>query len=514
MNNKKGQGKVYLVGAGPGDPGLLTVKGQAYIQKADVVIYDRLVNPRLLDKAKAGAELVYAGKGPKGRAMEQVEINSLMVEKAQQGNTVVRLKGGDPFVFGRGGEEAEFLFQHGIPFEVVPGVTSAIAVPAYAGIPLTHRDHASMFTVITGREDPSKADSRISWEALGKGSGTLVVLMGLEALPEVIAKLLKHGMSKNTPVALIERGTDPSQRTVEGDLENILARTRAEALGPPVVAVIGEVVSLREHLKWYDTLPLFGKRILVTRSRHQASALSQLLLEAGAQPVEAPAIQIRPLDDFAHLDKCIGTLSQYHWLVFTSANGVDAFFSRLLQLDMDARALGANKVCAIGSATAATLDARGIRADLVPEVFTSEGVVNAMQKSDVDGKRFLLLRADIGSETLRVGLVNLGAHVDEVTVYRTVQAQRMDSHLKRMLDSGMVDAMTFTSSSTVQSLIRLVDGDIKLLERPIVASIGPVTSRTAREMGLRVDVEAQVHTVPGLVKALIHFYGRDKDGNS
>ena len=333
-------GKVYLVGAGPGDPGLISVKGLECLTKADVVIYDRLLDERLLDSVSVEAEKIYVGKAARQHAREQREINQLLVEKAKEGKTVARLKGGDPFVLGRGGEEAEALASQHIPFEVVPGVSSAVAVPAYAGIPVTHRGLASSFAVVTGHEDPTKDSSSIAWEKLATGVDTVVFLMGMQNLSKIVTKLVEHGRPLDTPVAVIKDGTRPEQVTIAGSLADIVARAKEHRLSPPAVIVVGEVVRLRERLRWFDNRPLFGKRILVTRSRHQASALSRLLSEHGAQPVELPAIDIQAVADTEELDRALSNLEYYHWLIFTSVNGVEAFFQQLYSLNLDARSLG------------------------------------------------------------------------------------------------------------------------------------------------------------------------------
>ena len=342
------QGKVYLVGAGPGDPGLITVRGLDLIRRADVVVYDRLVNRRLLSSAPAQAEQVFAGKSPEGAAMDQEAINDLLVREARAGKMVVRLKGGDPFVFGRGGEEAQALARHGIEFEVVPGITSAIAVPAYAGIPVTHRDVSSSFTVITGHEDPSKELSNLDWGKIAGGAGTLIILMGISRLEATVQKLIEHGLAKDTPAVSTEWGTEYQQRTVEGDLGDIVQRARAAGLGAPAVTVVGAVVRLRDSLRWFDKKPLFGKRVLVTRARAQAGALSGLLEEAGAVVSEVPSIEIQDPEDWGPMDEAVARLADYSWVVFTSVNAVDSLFHRLGRAGMDARSMAGVRVCAIG----------------------------------------------------------------------------------------------------------------------------------------------------------------------
>ncbi|MFQ5997025.1 MAG: uroporphyrinogen-III C-methyltransferase, partial [Dehalococcoidales bacterium] len=452
-------GKVYLVGAGPGDPGLISVKGLECLKRAEVIIYDRLLDERLLDSAPPHAERIYAGKTAGEHIKPQAEINQLLVAKAKEGKTVVRLKGGDPFVLGRGGEEAEALVQSCIPFEVVPGITSAVAVPAYAGIPVTHRGLASSFAVITGHEDPGKDSSSLNWEKLATAVDTLVFLMGMKNLPEIVTKLMEHGRPPNTPIAVIKEGTRAEQKTVVGNLKDIVAKVKEHHLTPPAIIVVGEVVRLREKLRWFDNCPLFGKRILVTRARHQASALSQLLVEHGAQPVELPAIAIRPVADTTELDQAISNLKHYHWILFTSANGVAAFWQRLNDLNLDSRALSGLKIGAIGPATAKALKVEGVIPDYLPEIYTSEGITTGLKNRNIASQRFLLPRADIADEELVQGISQLGAEVHEVVVYRTVPATEAIAQAKQMLISGEIDVITFTSSSTVSNLVAAFQGE-------------------------------------------------------
>jgi uroporphyrinogen III methyltransferase/synthase len=493
---------VYLVGAGPGDPGLITVKGLTCLQKADVVIYDRLVSPALLRQAPQECEMIDAGKSPHGHTLPQEAINALLVEKALAGKVVVRLKGGDPFLFGRGGEEAEALAEAGVPFEVVPGVTSAIAAPAYAGIPVTHRDHTSTFAVVTGHEDPTKADSSIDWQKLATGVGTLVFLMGVGNLPKIVAKLIEHGRDAQTPVAIVQQGTEARQKTVTGTLADIVERAREADIKPPAVTIVGDVVRLRERLRWFDTKPLFGKRVLVTRSREQASALSQQLRELGGEPLEYPAIAIAPPKDIAPLDEAIARLPTYDWLIFTSANGVRALADRMSEKGLDMQALARLKIATIGPATAQALQGYGLRVDYLPAVYTSEEIATGI--GDVAGKRILLPRAARAPKQLAQALRGKGAVVDEVTAYRTLAVGAPDE-LKALLADGQIDIVTFTSSSTVRNLADGLQGPTAadVLSRCLVACIGPVTARTAARLGIRVDVVAKEHTIPGLVEAII-----------
>ena len=503
-------GKVYLVGAGPGDPGLITVKGLRALEQAQVVVYDRLVDPVLLEAVPASAERIFVGKARGRQQLTQTQINQLLVDKAAAGLTVVRLKGGDPFVFGRGGEEALELKAHGLPFEVVPGVTSAIAGPAYAGIPLTHRGIATSFTVVSGSEDPSKPGSTVPWEVLAKNGGTLVVLMGWASLEKILATLRKEGLAATTPAALIQWGTWSSQKTVTGNIENILELGKDAGLTPPVVTVIGDVVNLREELAWFDRGVLSGKRVLITRSRTQASRLRTLLEQAGANAVELPTIQISPLEDFSELDATLDRLSGYGWVIFASANAVESVFQRLEALGKDARALAGTTVGAIGPATAQALAHRGITADFVPSRPVSEAVLKELSSRDWQDVRVLLPSADIGRDELERGLAEMGATVERLAAYRNVPVEGAAGRAKEAFIEG-VDVVTFTSSSTVRNLVEMLNGDRTALEASFIACIGPATSATARELGLRVDLEATEHTVEGLVAALTeHFSGAER----
>jgi len=501
------RGKVFLVGAGPGDPGLITVKGLQCVEAAEVVVYDHLVDRRIVGHAAPDAEMIDVGKVPGSGGSKQADINSLLVQKANQGNRVVRLKGGDSFVFGRGGEEADTLQREGIAFEVVPGVTSAVAAPAYAGIPLTHRGLASSFTVVTGTEMPGKDVSSVNWEALAEQPGTLVVLMGWENLPAIVEGLLRHGKEPETPIALVRWGTEPYQETVVGTLSNIVGRAANSGLKPPVVAVIGEVVQLRDRLRWFDNQPLFGKRILVTRTRSQAGVFSKLLAQRGAQAIELPTIEIGPIDDYRELDDALRELGRYEWVVFSSTNAAQAVFDRLQIIGLDARAFHGAKVAAIGSTTADRLAERGIVADFVPGQPVSEAMVDGLRGRGLESGRVLLPNADIARKALATGLSELGAIVDEVAVYRTSPAGGVEARLQDIIAEG-IDVATFTSSSTATNLVRLLDGSVDRLSEATIACIGPITATTARDLGLKVDIIASDHTIPGLVDALeAHFAG-------
>lgn len=503
-------GRVYLVGAGPGDPGLVTLRALDLLHRAEVVVYDRLLDDRMLEAVPPQAERIYVGKRVGEHSRTQDEINRILVEKALEGRMVVRLKGGDPFVLGRGGEEAERLVEHGIPFEVVPGITSAVAVPAYAGIPVTHRGLSASFAVVTGHEDPAKPESQIAWDRLSSGTDTIVFLMGMQNLPLIASKLTEHGRSPETPVAVIREGTRPTQRTVVARLSDIAERVREAGLGAPAVVVVGEVAALRERLQWFDNRPMFGRRVLVTRSRDQASKLSRLLAEHGASPVELPAIDIQPVPDTSGIDAAVLELARYHWIVFTSTNGVSAFFERLGALGRDARALGGLSVAAIGPATAQALAGHGITADFVPETYTGSALVSGFSGRDVSGRRFLLLRANIADDGLSGGLRTLGAEVTDVAVYRTVSPAAAIARAREKLVAGEIDVVTFTSSSTVTNLVSAFDGQPVPTSGAMVACIGPRTAETARKAGLEVDVTASEHTIPGLVAAIEERLAREE----
>ena len=501
--------KVYLVGAGPGDRGLITVKGLECIRTADVIVYDALVDEQILEEAGADAETIYVGKTYEGHTLEQSEINALLVSKAKEGKVVVRLKGGDPFVFGRGGEEVQALAAEGVPFEVVPGISAGVAAPAYAGIPVTHRGLASSFALVTGHEDPTKGKSSIAWDRLATGVDTLVFFMGFGNLAQIVDELVNNGRSPATPVALVQEGTRPSQRVITGMLENIVAQAEESDFKPPVIVVVGEVVGLREAGRWFDTSPLFGKRVLVTRSRRQASVLSKLLAERGAEPIEMPVIATEVMSDNEELDESIRDLSNYEWVVLTSANGVEAFFNRVMALGMDAREFKGVKLCGVGPATAAALKEHGLRADYVPPVYTVDGIIDGFRSMDIRGARVLVPRAEMVDERLIEGLNGMGASVEQISAYRVVPVTD-DASIARgrqMLSEGGIDVVTFCSSSTVHNLVSLLGNGGEALKSTAIACIGPVTAATAAELGLRVDVVAEESTVPGLVEAIVGAYG-------
>ena len=497
------KGKVYLIGAGPGDPELLTLKGARCIHEADVVVYDRLVHPSILKHVRADAEMIYVGKASSNHTMKQEDINQLLADKAKEGKIVARLKGGDPFIFGRGGEEAEVLVGYGIEFEIVPGITSAIAVPAYAGIPVTHRGLCCTLGIITGHEDPSKTESSIKWDKIATGIDTIVFLMGVENLPTITSELIKNGRDASTPVALVRWGTRAEQETLTGTLGDIVEKVRSEGFKSPAVIVVGEVVELRDTLRWFDNRPLFGKKVLVTRSREQASALSDALRENGADPIEFPVIKISPPADFSKLDEALSHATEYDWILFTSANGVWAVRDRLKQLGGDVRCLKGPKLGAIGPKTAEALQSIGLQVDFTPTEFVAEGILGEFPE-DPSGKRILIPRAEEAREVLPEKLSESGAQVDVVTAYRTEIEDSDAALIADMLNSGEIDAITFTSSSTVKNFVKLIgeDGKVSLPDNIKIASIGPITSKTAEENGLKPDIVADEYTIEGLVKAV------------
>jgi uroporphyrinogen III methyltransferase/synthase len=500
--------KVYLVGAGPGDPGLITVKGQACIEAADVIIYDYLAAPALLNHARDTAEIIYVGKQAGDHTLSQDEINALIVAKCKSGATVCRLKGGDPFIFGRGGEEAEVLVAKGIPYEVVPGVTSAVAAAAYAGIPLTHRKLAATLAFVTGHEDPHKEESNIDWEALGRGIGTLVFFMGVKNLPDITQKLIANGKRPETPVALIRWGTTPGQQTVTGTLDNIAERVKEAGLKAPAIIVVGDVVQLRDSLKWFESRPLLGKRIVVTRAREQASDLVKRLTELGAECLQYPTIRVVPVDDTAPLNQGIERLGQYDWIVFTSVNGVKFFFEHLFQTGRDVRALNHLKTAAIGPVTAQKLLSYGLKSDIIPETYRAEAVVEAFQKEQMKGQRVLLPRASEARPVLPDELRNMGAEVDEIAAYRTEKVTDNGEQLVADLSAKRIDLVTFTSSSTVKNFKSLLPLETfeDLIDGLKVASIGPITTDTAVELGFEVDITAETYTIPGLCEAITRYF--------
>jgi uroporphyrinogen III methyltransferase / synthase len=504
---------IYLVGSGPGDPGLFTVKGVRCMEEADAVVYDRLAPEALLKYARPEAEKIYVGKKPGNPTMSQEEINDLLVALGRDGKTVVRLKGGDPYIFGRGGEEALALIEAGLPFEVVPGVTSGVAAPAYAGIPVTHRHVSTSVAFVTGHEDPTKARTDVDWTKLANGADTLVLYMGVGRLAEISAGLISAGRALNTPVACVRWGTVPEQRTVTGTLEDIADRVAEAGLRPPAIIVVGEVVALREAgLDWYERRPLFGRQVVVTRARTQAGELSAELESLGAEVYEFPTIEISPPETFEPLDDAIHNLDSFDWLVYTSVNGVEAFVERLRDWGLDLRAVPRDaRVAAIGPATAKRLEKAGLRVDVVPGEYRAEALIEALEAGSLAGKRVLIPRARVAREILPEKLREAGAEVVVVPAYQSVPSSEGGEELSLRLRSGEIDCVTFTASSTVENFVGVFGAEesARLLSRTRVACIGPITADTARELGLRVDAEADQYTIPGLVEAVTYLLAAD-----
>jgi uroporphyrinogen III methyltransferase/synthase len=492
--------KVYLVGAGPGDPGLITVKGRKILERADSVLYDHLASRRLLDLAPANAERVYVGKKRSQHEFSQDEIARMLIERARRGWDVVRLKGGDPFIFGRGGEEMEALAAAGIPFEIVPGVTAPLGIAAYTGVPLTHREHTSAVTFVTGHSVEA-----IDWSKVG-ASETIVLFMGLVNFPAIAGELIRHGRSPETPAMAVRWATRPDQHTIAATLGDLPALIEQNGLRPPATIVIGEVVALRERFSWFERLPLFGKRIVVTRDRRQAMELAEPLEALGAETLLLPVIEIRAAVDTGPLDQAIERLGDYDWIVFTSVNGVRYFVEALDRSQRDLRALKA-KLCAIGPATRAAVAALHLRVDRMPEEYVAESLLEALAGDDLKSQRILLPRAGVARDLVPVALRERGAIVDVVEAYRTVIPDDAGARVCEILERKL-DWITFTSSSTVKNFLVLLDGNAggrEALQGVRIASIGPITSATAREHGLTVDVEANPHTIEGLVEALLQY---------
>ena len=504
---------IYLVGSGPGDSGLFTIKGVRCMEEADAVVYDRLAPEALLKHAKPEAESIYVGKRPGNPTMSQGEINDLLVELGRAGKTVVRLKGGDPYIFGRGGEEALALIEAGLPFEVVPGVTSGVAAPAYAGIPVTHRNVSTSVVFVTGHEDPTKGRSDVDWARIAKGADTLVLYMGVGRLKEISTELVAAGRSPETPVACVRWGTIPEQRTVTGTLEDIAERVAEADLKPPAITVVGDVVALREAgLDWYERRPLFGRCVVVTRARAQAGELSVELERLGAEVYEFPTIQIQAPEDFGPLDAAIRDLDSFGWIVFTSVNGVEAFLERLWHHGLDLRAVPRRaKVAAIGPATAQRIEEVGLRVDVVPEEYRAEALIEVLETDSIAGKRVLIPRAKVAREILPDKLREAGAEVVVPPAYESAPSSEGKNELARRLGAGEVDCVTFTASSTVENFVGAFGpGEaVGLLAETRVVCIGPITAETARGHGLRVDTEAEEYTIPGLVEAVEDLFAAD-----
>lgn len=516
------KGKVYLVGAGPGDIGLLTIKGLRYLQKAEVVIYDFHLNAQILNYINHKAEFIYAGKRGGRHTMTQDEINTILIKKAKEGNIICRLKGGDPFVFGRGGEEAEILSKEGIEFEVVPGVSSSIAAPAYAGIPLTHRFFSSSFAVIPGYEDIMKEESTIKWSKLATGVGTLVFLMAVKNVALITQKLIDNGLSPDTPVAVVRWGTRPDQKTIVGTLRNIVGILKEKDIKPPAVMIVGEVVRLRESLNWYEKKPMFGHRILVTREHLEGF---EPLEELGAEILAFPTIEIVPPLNYRELDVALDTIETYDWLIFTSRNGVKYFLKRFSEKDRDIRDLKGIKICTIGNRTAIEIKKFGLKVDLIPEKFRAEGLIEAIIKMQpkkrkskirsasggrkfeiLKGVRFLLPRAEVAREVFPETVRKLGGEIDVPVVYRTIKPESHGKRLKRFLKEGKITIATFTSEATFNNFREIIGEDVdKLLKGVAIAVIGPVTAKAIKKAGFRVDIMPRESTIDEMVAEIIRW---------
>jgi uroporphyrinogen III methyltransferase/synthase len=500
------------VGAGPGDPSLITVKGLECLRQADVIVHDYLVNPRLLGQARDEAEIIFVGKRHDLHILSQDQINEILLRKAREGKKVVRLKGGDPFLFGRGAEEAQFLAENNISFEIVPGVSSAQAVPAYAGIPLTHRCYASDVTFVTGHKQDLD-ESKINWQKLGQPSGTLVFLMPVTNLENISKNLIRNGYPPSTSAALIRWGTTSEQETVIGKLGNIAELAKEKQIHPPAVLVVGEVVDLREIISWYEKKPLFGQRILVTRAKGQSASFISALERFGAEAIEFPTIKITPVDDYSIFDKAVSEIDSFRWLVFTSVNGVNYFVKRLNQLSVDIRDFKGIKIAAIGTATAKAVEGLNLKIDLLPKEFKAEGLINSFRQQGISNQRILIPRALEAREILPETLRKLGADVVVAPVYKTVLADPPVKQIKTKMEAKKVSMITFTSSSTVRNFVKLISGNLELrqLMKGIkVAVIGPITAKTAEELGLKVDIMAETYTTSGLLKAILEEASRVK----
>ena len=500
-------GKIILIGAGPGDVSLLTLQGKTWLQKAEVILYDHLVNEDLLRFTQKETEVFYVGKKEGVASLEQEKINSLLIEKAREGKVVVRLKGGDPFIFGRGGEEIQAAKNSNIPFLVVPGITSVTGVAAYAGIPLTHRHLSSTLSIITGSNERNKGDIHIDWEKIASRSGTLVFLMGARKLPLIVEKLIKFGKNPDTPIAVIQWGTTARQKTWKGTLSTIIEKASKETISPPALTIIGEVVNLKTDIEWYEHLPLFGKSIVVTRKGDQAESMIERLREMGAEPVFFPVIETIAPDNWAPLDEALKHISRYDGIIFTSVNGVRFFFQRLKVIRQDIRNLKDVRVYTIGPKTAEAVSNLGICVDIIPENFVAESLIESIGKEKINGKRFLIPRAAVAREVLPKKLTEMGAKIDIAPAYQTVLPKpKSDAFLKR-LKSGDIDVLTFTSSSTVTNFLTLTGKNLlEEIKKTRIACIGPITAKTAEDAGLKVDILPEEYTVTSLLDAIENYF--------
>ncbi|HIE41898.1 MAG TPA: uroporphyrinogen-III C-methyltransferase [Nitrospinaceae bacterium] len=498
------KGKVVLIGAGPGDVGLLTLNGKHWLQKADVVLYDHLVNPEMIRFTKKSAEMIYVGKKGGIASMEQERINRLLISKAHEDKIVVRLKGGDPFIFGRGGEEIQAIQAAGIPFIIVPGVTSVTGVAAYVGIPLTHRHLSSTLSIITGSNEKNQGDIHIDWEKIASRSGTLVFLMGARKLPQIVEKLIHFGKNPDTPIAIVQWGTTARQKTWIGTLGTIVEISAKDKILPPALTIIGEVVNLKSTIEWYEKLPLFGKTIVVTRKGDQANSMIDRLHELGAEPFFFPVIETIAPDDWTPLDNALKTLSKYDGLIFTSVNGVRFFAERIKAVEQDIRELKGVRIFTIGPKTAEAVRDLGIRVDVVPENFVAESLIASME--NIKGQRFLIPRATVAREILPEQLRKMGAIVDVAPAYQTVLPSQPVDTLEKRLKEGSIDVITFTSSSTVTNFLTLIGKKLlPEIKKVTIACIGPITAKTAREAGLNVKIMPEQYTVSSLMDAIENY---------
>ncbi len=504
--------KVYLIGAGPGDLELLTLKGKRALEEADVVVYDALASEELLAFCRKNVEKIYVGKIAGNHALPQDKINELLIQKAKEnkGQIVTRLKGGDPYIFGRGGEEGEALFNAGIPFEEVPGISSTIAGPAYAGIPVTHRTFSSSLTIITGHEDPTKENSVHNWDALAKSASTLVFVMGMANLPSITKNLIEAGMNAKTPAALVYKATTPEHRSISGDLKDLPNLAKKHNFTNPCLIVVGNVVKMKEKLDWFEKKPLLGKSIVVTRAREQASSIAHLLSSLGANVIQFPTIEIQAIEDFSLVDKEVNNINTYDWVIFTSINGVEHFYKRLNTLKKDSRIFNSSKIAAIGPATAKGLEERGIIADFIPEAYMAEGIVEGLKKHGIENKKVLIIRAKEARELLPVELEKNGAKVTVLTIYETVATQNDKEKIHALITENKIDCISFGSSSTVKNFFAQIPVEhIKKSTNIKFASIGEITSNTLAEYGFKADIQPEKFTIPALVQSIKEFYSCD-----
>ncbi len=503
---------VYLIGAGPGDVELLTLKGKRALEEADVVVYDALASETLLDFAKADAEKIYVGKVAGNHALPQDQINELLIQKAKENNgqIVARLKGGDPYIFGRGGEEGEALRNAEVPFEEIPGISSTIAGPAYAGIPVTHRSYSSSLTIITGHEDPTKPDSVHNWQALAQSASTLVFVMGMANLPKISENLINGGLDKDTPAALVYKATTPEHRSITGTIENLPRLAKEHNFTNPCLIVVGNVVKMKDTLDWFEQKPLLGKKIVVTRAREQASSIASSLASLGAKVVQFPTISINPIKDFSEVDAEIAHMHTYDWVIFTSINGVEHFYNRLNTLKKDSRVFAQAKIAAIGPATAQGLSERGIEADFIPTAYMAEGIVEGLTEFSISQKKILIIRAKEARELLPIELKKAGADVKVLTIYETVATENNKENLLKMIEENAIDCVSFGSSSTVKNFFAQIPIDIvKKSDKLKFASIGEITSNTLSEFGFNADIQPQDFTIPALVEEIKRYYSCD-----